>query len=547
MRRLLILWLWLTIVSICGAQASENYSFRGQNFRLHCVKIGDKMALPLDDPEVKRLTQCTAASLQISTSGQTLYVFLPGRESYWTNGSGVFTRNGQEREAPGMFLADPAAMEPAALLEALGLRAYPQSGGSVQLASLVTDIAPLAPDSLEVKILTSAPLKFTSSEVEKGLVRVEIPEAAWDRPERALRLGEADLEVSGGDRANAPLVLLFRFTPLWQAKVKLGLTRELMVSLEPRQFAAPAAPSLLSEVRESVAADGKRELEFLLDKGTQFFWSLDPARNVLRIEFPATNTTVANATVLKTASYPISRYELTLPAGQGFEFYQNSDQPNSLRLRLGGTLKSAETSGTACMSGFIGGRGTIVLDPGHGGGDPGCCNRALGVWEKDITLDICLRLQQLLTAQGWRVEMTRNTDRDVTYQGSPDLMELQARADVANKAGSDLFVSVHCNASVSPYVRGSAIYWWKSEDRPLAESLDVLDGSLGFEQDGLIQNNFAVLRLTSMPAVLVETAFLTNPTEGKLLATPEIRQGIAEKLAEGLGRYMSTRQRQAKR
>jgi N-acetylmuramoyl-L-alanine amidase len=137
--------------------------------------------------------------------------------------------------------------------------------------------------------------------------------------------------------------------------------------------------------------------------------------------------------------------------------------------------------------------------------------------------------------------MTRTTDRDVTYQGSPDLMELQARADVANRGGTDLFVSVHCNASVSSAVRGSAIYWYKPQDLPLAECLDLLDGDLGFEQDGLIQNSFAVLRLTSMPAVLVETAFLTNPTEGRLLANPQIRQTIAERLALGLGRYMATR------
>ena len=139
--------------------------------------------------------------------------------------------------------------------------------------------------------------------------------------------------------------------------------------------------------------------------------------------------------------------------------------------------------------------------------------------------------------------MTRTTDRDVTYAGSPDLMELKARADVANNNNSDLFVSIHCNASVSPNSRGSAIYWYKPEDRALAQYLDVLDDRLGFEQDGTIQNSFAVLRLTNMPAVLVETAFLTHSVEGKLLATPEIRQKVAELLAEALGRYMAAARR----
>lgn len=546
MRQLLFLLLLLCSIPSAWAQNPFDASFRGQTYHFQPTVVQGKVALPLADPQVVALIQATSAQVQVSSSGRTLYVFLPGRQTYWSDGSGVYTRNGQEIEAPGLFFTEPvAAMEPLALFEAIGLRAYPVQGG-FQLASLVTDFGPSAPDSLELKMVTSAPLKFVASEPEPGQIRVEIPEAAWDRSERKFRMGEADVEVLGGDKAGVPLLVFYRFQPFWTAKVKFGLTREILVSPDPRQYVSASQPATLQEVKDVPASDGSREIEFVLDRGTQFYWSLDPASRTLKVEFPATKipdqggaANLKGVRVLRTSNFPVARYEAILGEGQSFEFYQNPETPNSLRLRLAAGLKPVEASGTASMAGAYGASGTIVLDPGHGGGDPGCCNRGLGVWEKDVTLDICLRLREILQKQGWKVDMTRTTDRDVTYAGSPDLMELQARADVANKNNSDLFVSVHCNASVSSASRGSAIYWYKPEDQALAQYLDVLDDRLGFEQDGTIQNSFAVLRLTHMPAVLVETAFLTNPTEGRLLATPEIRQKVAELLAEALGKYMA--------
>jgi N-acetylmuramoyl-L-alanine amidase len=545
MRQLLFLLILLCSALPVWAQAPFHATFRGQDYHFQPTMVQGKAALNLADPQVVALIQATSAQVQVSTSGRTLYVFLPGRQTYWSDGAGVFTRNGKELEAPGLFFTEPAAsMEPLALFEAIGLRAYPVAEG-YQLASLVTDFGPSAPDSLELKMVTSAPLKFVATEPEQGQIRVEIAEAAWDREERKFRMGEADVEIFGGDKPGVPLVAFYRFQPFWTAKVKFGLTREILVSPEPRQYVSATQQVTLQDVKDVPGADGTREIEFVLDRGTQFFWTLDATSRTLKVEFPATTSTVNGVRVLKTANFPVSRYEAVLAEGQSFEFYQDPEQPNSLRLKLAPAagLKPVEAAGTASMAGSYGAAGSIVLDPGHGGGDPGCCNRGLNVWEKDVTLDICLRMRDLLQKQGWKVEMTRTTDRDVTYAGSPDLMELKARADVANNNNSDLFVSVHCNASVSTASRGSAIYWYKQQDQALAQYLDVLDDRLGFEQDGTIRNSFAVLRLTQMPAVLVETAFLTNPTEGRLLATPEIRQKIAELLCEALGKYMAAAKR----
>jgi N-acetylmuramoyl-L-alanine amidase len=189
-----------------------------------------------------------------------------------------------------------------------------------------------------------------------------------------------------------------------------------------------------------------------------------------------------------------------------------------------------------------GGRGVVVIDAGHGGGDPGCYSRHHGVYEKDITLDIARRLKTVLERQGWKVLMTRETDRDVTYAGSPDKMELQARCDVANDVGADLFISIHCNASASGQGNGTSIHWYKEEDYEFARNLEPMLGeAIGVGNQGLRRDSFYVLRHTSMPAVLVETAYLSHPHDSSRLVQPQVRQLIAERLAGGLVQFMSGR------
>jgi N-acetylmuramoyl-L-alanine amidase len=189
--------------------------------------------------------------------------------------------------------------------------------------------------------------------------------------------------------------------------------------------------------------------------------------------------------------------------------------------------------------GSTGGR-TICLDAGHGGSDPGALNRAVGVNEKTVTLDITMRLAKYLKAQGWNVILTRSSDRDVSWAGSSAKQELGARARMANNYGADLFVSVHANASVKPSIQGSSIHWYKSADYRLAQLIETgVMGGTGRKNRGLIKNRFYVLAHTTMPAVLIETAFLTNSTEGRLLADPNYRDRIARGIASGLQVYAS--------
>lgn len=218
------------------------------------------------------------------------------------------------------------------------------------------------------------------------------------------------------------------------------------------------------------------------------------------------------------------------------------ETPNSLVLEI--RHKKVEPS-MAMLKGygttsFPSGGGVICIDPGHGGSDPGCMNRSLGVAEEEVTLDLSLRLAKILRARGWNVVMTRTDDRDVSWAGSSAREELGARVKIANDMGADVFVSIHCNASVSPSVNGTSIHAYKRSDHVLAQELHPsVVAATGRANRGIQKDRFYVLAHSKMPAVLIETAFLSHPEEGRLLANPEYRQRVAEAIADGLGRYAS--------
>lgn len=164
--------------------------------------------------------------------------------------------------------------------------------------------------------------------------------------------------------------------------------------------------------------------------------------------------------------------------------------------------------------------GVVTIDPGHGGGDPGCGEE--GAREKDIVLSISLKLRDMLEEAGVAVVMTRKTDESVS---------LDDRAIIANNAGSDLFVSIHCN-SYEGQARGMDVYYHKSEPaKELAQEILDQAAELGIRVREIQKNNYQVLWDTDMPAVLVETGFLTDPEEYALLRQAEYQEKIAQAVA----------------
>jgi N-acetylmuramoyl-L-alanine amidase len=156
----------------------------------------------------------------------------------------------------------------------------------------------------------------------------------------------------------------------------------------------------------------------------------------------------------------------------------------------------------------------------------------------------------LLTAEGWTVRMTRDSDVDpvsaanlalMRADGKPDPDDrayLQTRCDVANSVNARLFVSIHVNYSDSPSVNGTTFYWYKPQDEPFARALEhAVIPVAGTNDIGPRHENLYVIRHTTMPAVLIETAFISNPHDAVLLRTTAFLQNMAQGIADGIGAF----------
>ena len=182
----------------------------------------------------------------------------------------------------------------------------------------------------------------------------------------------------------------------------------------------------------------------------------------------------------------------------------------------------------------------IVLDPGHGGSDPGAIGPT-GLQEKQVTLPIAEYLKSILEAKGAKVILTRTTDVDVYGPHASGVDELQARVNVANGNQADAFMSIHINSFSNPNVGGIATYYFDGSDqsKKLASSVQgqIAEHS-GFNGDrGIQPGNLYVLRHSFMPSILVELGFISNPKEEGHLKESSTRQAFANELAKGLELY----------
>ncbi|WP_018247902.1 N-acetylmuramoyl-L-alanine amidase family protein [Orenia marismortui] len=173
----------------------------------------------------------------------------------------------------------------------------------------------------------------------------------------------------------------------------------------------------------------------------------------------------------------------------------------------------------------------IVIDAGHGGHDPGAIG-VMGLQEKQVNYQIAKKVEALLKEKGFNTMMTRDNDYFIS---------LSKRAERANRINADIFVSIHANSNARASANGTATYghWDASKDNwALAWYVQSeIIKRTGLQDNGLKAANFAVLRQTDMPAILIETAFLSNPSEEKLLASKEFQQRSAEGIVAGIEKY----------
>lgn len=200
--------------------------------------------------------------------------------------------------------------------------------------------------------------------------------------------------------------------------------------------------------------------------------------------------------------------------------------------QLGVWVNWNQESGTAEITTTDPNIKTIVIDAGHGGVDGGAYYE--GVCEKDVNLAVALRLEQILTSCGYHVIMTRSDD---TYVG------LNTRASIANKAGADIFVSVHSNVmTTAPDYTGIYTFYYNKGNGSI-ELAKAIQGQVcsytGAVDRGVARGNYAVLRTTRMSAALVEMGFMTNHQELQNLVTPAYQDKMAEGIARGIIDYIN--------
>jgi len=177
---------------------------------------------------------------------------------------------------------------------------------------------------------------------------------------------------------------------------------------------------------------------------------------------------------------------------------------------------------------------TVIVDPGHGGRDPGAPASAISALaEKVIVLSIGNEVARRLRAAGVKVVSSRSTNR---------FIELDDRAALADTHQADLLVSIHADAAPNADARGATMYIARQasvRSRRAAEAIERALRASGFVVRGIRRADFRVLVGHSRPSVLVECGYLTNRHDARLLNTPSQRFRIAAAIAAGINNYLS--------
>lgn len=195
-------------------------------------------------------------------------------------------------------------------------------------------------------------------------------------------------------------------------------------------------------------------------------------------------------------------------------------------IRTGATQSIASTvSRTGNLRGKL-----IVVDPGHGGSDPGMLGTTYNTMEKDLNLHTALYLRDALLAKGARVEMTRTREDQ-----KPTLAR---RVQMTEALRADAFVSIHYNSSPKKVSGTLTFFYSESDDLKLARAIESrLGQGIGLKSNGLSFGDYHILRENRIPATLVELGFLTNPTDESIVRKSSYQKKAAKAISEGLADY----------
>jgi len=171
----------------------------------------------------------------------------------------------------------------------------------------------------------------------------------------------------------------------------------------------------------------------------------------------------------------------------------------------------------------------IVIDPGHGGDDPGAVVNFSDKHEADHTLTTALLVKKELEAMGAKVFLTRTNDSSVS---------LSERADISNKNNADAFISIHFDSAEDSSLSGTTTYYFSEKSENLSQTVNkYLARNLPLKNQGSRFQNFMVLRDNARPSILLELGYLNNQGDNKVISSEEYQQNIAKSIANALKEY----------
>jgi N-acetylmuramoyl-L-alanine amidase len=185
---------------------------------------------------------------------------------------------------------------------------------------------------------------------------------------------------------------------------------------------------------------------------------------------------------------------------------------------------------------------TIAIDAGHGGVDNGA--KWHGLEEKTINLAIATKVAAVLTAHGATTVLTREQDIDYYTKGTGGKRnDLLKRAEIIENSGANLFLSIHCNAIKGTKWSGAQVFYnpGREENKQLAETIQqaLKNFPPGNKRQAKQDSDIMLLKSVTIPGVLIETGFISNPIEAQQLSNEEYQQKLAENIAKALAYHFS--------
>ena len=304
---------------------------------------------------------------------------------------------------------------------------------------------------------------------------------------------------------------------------------------------------------EGLTFNGYGQLVIQANRAIAYRSSLNLATNTYSFTIPMAQISAQLRRPILGTNSPIEQIRLnqvgdavvvtvkTIAGWQIRETARTSSQEIALQLN---SVRQVVTSGltlsrspTQTTYGNTTGRELIVIDPGHGGPDVGATRN--GVYEKDIVLSVSKQLGRILQQMGYAVIYTRTEDID---------LDLEPRVQIAENAKASAFVSVHVNSLSASASQVNGVETYHAPGASLGKSLaefvhEQIIASTGATDRGVKSARFHVIAKTSMPAILVETGFITNPSESAKLVNSAYQERLAEAIARGMDQFLKSYRR----